>query len=404
MNETLHFFLTSGMAIDLPSLKSRLVIEPLTLFQATDRGVMLPAGNPDWNTGYGLAETAWVYQALLPGSLRLHSRNTIFEENKDYVVDYHWGRICRTATSSIPDDATCDIDYRYTQARVDLVQVNDKGTVTIKKGREHKKTPEIPQPDPHATPLFTVYLPHSTQKLSESNLLIIDPSTPAGTPFMNAHRLQPFRTKLVSGSPVKVVCFGDSITQGEDAGDDRYVFRLQRYFNQHYPGKVDVINTGVGGNTSRDGLARLDQDVLRHHPDLVVIMFGVNDENARPAGNDVPVAEYRANLQRMVDTIRTQTHACVILMTTSWKNLGWEFTKGNLNEYADTIRTLGKQASVCVIDNFQAWGNLSKRGIPYMNLLDSCINHPNGPAHEIFINGLIGALEEPGQANGASRG
>ena len=47
---------------------------------------------------------------------------------------------------------------------------------------------------------------------------------------------------------------------------------------QKYPeAKVEMINSGISGDTSLDGLARLDWAVLSYEPDLVTINFGIND-------------------------------------------------------------------------------------------------------------------------------
>ncbi len=46
---------------------------------------------------------------------------------------------------------------------------------------------------------------------------------------------------------------------------------------RHPTWSVTFINAGVGGNTVRDALERLEVDVLTHHPTVVFINFGMND-------------------------------------------------------------------------------------------------------------------------------
>ncbi len=71
---------------------------------------------------------------------------------------------------------------------------------------------------------------------------------------------------------------------------------LQRRLNRAPTGmRCEVINAGVGGNTSREGLARLDKDALRHDPDLVLVQFGGNDATPDPA-RAVAFDEYVRNL------------------------------------------------------------------------------------------------------------
>lgn len=69
-----------------------------------------------------------------------------------------------------------------------------------------------------------------------------------------------------------VVFLGDSLTAGLGGDeDDLYVTQLQRRF------RTRLINAGVAGNMSSDGLARIETDVLVHDPRLVVVMIGGND-------------------------------------------------------------------------------------------------------------------------------
>ena len=73
-----------------------------------------------------------------------------------------------------------------------------------------------------------------------------------------------------------LVCFGDSLTAGAGIDPDQaYPARLQTLLNREgYNYKV--VNAGVSGNTTKDGLDRVSE-VLRHHPDVVVVEFGGND-------------------------------------------------------------------------------------------------------------------------------
>ena len=69
-----------------------------------------------------------------------------------------------------------------------------------------------------------------------------------------------------------IICFGDSITYGQGAieGED-YPSCLARMV------KREVINAGVPGDTTEDGLDRMGIDVLAEAPYLVIIEFGAND-------------------------------------------------------------------------------------------------------------------------------
>lgn len=83
----------------------------------------------------------------------------------------------------------------------------------------------------------------------------VDPAKPAGT--------------------FRVMCYGDSNTDGPPRGG--WPERLQGVLASRLPGAVEVLNAGVAGYTSYQGLRRFRGEVARYRPDLVLVSFGWND-------------------------------------------------------------------------------------------------------------------------------
>ena len=76
----------------------------------------------------------------------------------------------------------------------------------------------------------------------------------------------------------RIVCLGDSSTFGMNVDDaDPYPQVLQRLLDQRAPGRFEVLNLGVPGYSSRQGLELLRQQALKYQPDLVIFAFGTND-------------------------------------------------------------------------------------------------------------------------------
>lgn len=74
---------------------------------------------------------------------------------------------------------------------------------------------------------------------------------------------------------------------------------------------AQVINAGVGGNTTTDLLGRLDADVLEQQPDLVLLMVGTNDMlNSKKM---VSYRDYEANLVQIVHKIQATGSKIVLL-------------------------------------------------------------------------------------------
>jgi len=99
-----------------------------------------------------------------------------------------------------------------------------------------------------------------------------------------------------------VVVFGDSLAfgTGASAGND-IASQLTAGLNQK------VLNLGVPGNTTADGLARIDE-LLAVDPRVVVIMLGGNDTIRR-----VPVAETFANLAQIIEQIQASGAAVILV-------------------------------------------------------------------------------------------
>lgn len=103
---------------------------------------------------------------------------------------------------------------------------------------------------------------------------------------------------VMAAPPRTIVAFGDSLTAGHGApADASYPDDLRRL--DRAAGDNDrVVNLGVSGDTSQDGLQRIGA-VLALHPDWVILEFGGND-----GLRGLPVAATQANLQGMIVHLR----------------------------------------------------------------------------------------------------
>jgi len=160
--------------------------------------------------------------------------------------------------------------------------------------------------------------------------------TDAGTPFHDGDRL---------------VCFGDSITQGGD-GPTGYVGMLRSAFSKAGHPAVTVINAGIGGNRVPDLQARLEHDVLAKAPTVVFIYIGINDVRAPYGSPDTPTDRF-ANGLRAIITALQQRGIVVVLATPTV--VGEKVNGGNafdhaLDVYADTSRALAKECHLELCD------------------------------------------------------
>lgn len=95
------------------------------------------------------------------------------------------------------------------------------------------------------------------------------------------------------GRPV-IVCFGDSLTAGYGVDpEDSYPSRLQVALDRAGY-RYRVVNMGISGETTKDGLSRVDR-VIAAHPAITVVEFGGND-----GLRGIPISSSRANLDSIV--------------------------------------------------------------------------------------------------------
>ena len=215
---------------------------------------------------------------------------------------------------------------------------------------------------------------------------------------------------------LRIAVVGDSCTEW---GDPPYSVLLQQQLEQRWDRPVEVLNAGVTGYTSYQGLRRLSDQVLAYRPDVVLVYFGWNDhwlwadktdaEMMAPKGASlwewlawmrnlqgsrvvqaglfaadeirvrierpgerkarkfrVPLEEYRVNLRRMVEAIRSvgATAALVTAPTdmtaktpteefeilTGLESTGFESPKRLHDAYVETTREVARVENAWLID------------------------------------------------------
>jgi acyl-CoA thioesterase-1 len=123
---------------------------------------------------------------------------------------------------------------------------------------------------------------------------------------------------VTKGSGPRIVAFGDSLTAGV-AGKSypEYLEEILTERGYHY----QVENQGVSGDTTTDGLARIE-NVIAAKPALVILEFGGND-----GLRGVPVESTRKNLEEMISRIQAAKIPLVLLGITLPPNYGPDYVK-----------------------------------------------------------------------------
>jgi lysophospholipase L1-like esterase len=100
-----------------------------------------------------------------------------------------------------------------------------------------------------------------------------------------------------------IVAFGDSLTYGTGAAEsESYPMVLGKLIGRK------VVRSGVPGEVTAQGLARLPQVIDEHRPALVIVCLGGNDMLRR-----LDEAQIRSNLRRIIMTLRGRGISVVLV-------------------------------------------------------------------------------------------
>ncbi len=170
-----------------------------------------------------------------------------------------------------------------------------------------------------------------------------------------------------------IVCFGDSLTSGEGAGrGEDFPSILAKSLS------VPVINAGRPGDTTFSALERLETDVLRQSPLLVILEFGGNDFLQK-----IPPEDTFKNLEEMIKRIQEKKAMVALCEIRAGIIL-----KGFSKEY----RRLAKKHKVILIPDLlgRVFTNPS---------LKSDFIHPNAEGYKIMAGRILKKIQPVIQRN-----
>ncbi|PYI56537.1 SGNH/GDSL hydrolase family protein [Paenibacillus flagellatus] len=207
--------------------------------------------------------------------------------------------------------------------------------------------------------------------------------------------------------PALYVAIGDSVTHGIMEGE---VLEHERVYHQllrkriakRYPNSVlNVINSGVSGDTAHRSRERWAHDVICYKPDLVTIKFGLNDAH----GGEEGVKPYIAAIRDLVRLIRNETDAELLLMTPSMMMkrdnafISEEhrrhvptflkvYEEGHLLRYVEALRSFAASDGLPLLDVYAMWERMEAEGVDIHTRLSNGINHPDRQFHEELAEAL----------------
>ena len=174
----------------------------------------------------------------------------------------------------------------------------------------------------------------------------------------------------------RMICYGDSITQGYDA----------RYSSQTYPNQIadklgaEMLDQGIGGEIFRPELIDPDMDFA---PDIITVAYGTNDWSGQE--HDSMVEKANAFYAKLRATYPT---AKIFAITPIWRADDDRVTKvGTFAEGVQIVKdAAGAQEGIVIVDG--------DKMVPHLrDVMADKYLHPNDYGFKFYANALYAAMK-----------
>jgi len=175
------------------------------------------------------------------------------------------------------------------------------------------------------------------------------------------------KPKNMGNGGKSIVCFGDSLTAGYGAS-----------YNTSFPAvlgtltKRPVINLGVSGDTSGDGVARMNK-IFENNPYMVLIQFGGNDFRRQ-----IPPQTVKRNILTIIREVQAHGAIAAVVDTESSSYMG---------NYSKVMKEAAKETNSLYIEPILD-------GILNNKALKSDQVHPNEAGYRIIAERIFKQIKD----------
>jgi lysophospholipase L1-like esterase len=150
---------------------------------------------------------------------------------------------------------------------------------------------------------------------------------------------------------IKVIFFGDSITEaGVKPGG--FITIDDSLLNPTGHAAYELIGAGISGNKVYDLYLRMEDDVISHSPDIVVVWIGVNDVWHKKMGTGTDADKFERFYLALMKKFKT---AGIRIIVCTPATIGEKYDNtneqdGDLNKYANIIRKIATEQQLTLVD------------------------------------------------------
>ncbi|WP_299464011.1 GDSL-type esterase/lipase family protein [Mucilaginibacter sp.] len=203
-----------------------------------------------------------------------------------------------------------------------------------------------------------------------------------------------FQTKKA----VKIVFFGDSITEYGVRPDGYITLFQQKLKDNNQAANYEVAGAGIGGNKIYDLYLRYEDDVLSKNPDVVVIWVGVNDVwHKRLFGTGTDWDKFSKFYTALIKKLQAKGIKVTICTPASvGEKIDYSNElDGDLNKYSQIIRELAAQNNCGLVDFRKLFHEYGLKNNPQnqdKNILTVDGVHLNAAGNKLVADALYQSL------------
>ncbi len=290
----------------------------------------------------------------------------VYAEGTDYVIDYERGTIRRTENSSIPNYS--DHYAAYTT-----------GKIVVEKNAE--------EPNPEGNRSYQVLVDY-TYYVTETELESIADSSG----FLSEN----VRNKILSGESIDIALCGDSIGAGTDTdGQGIFLNYLQETLEEYYGVTVNTEQFSIEGR-SRNLLMESLPDILRKHPDVLMIEFGMYDHCDTEGSLEDRLNSFTYDIEYMLQLIK-ENGIDVILVGFFQQNMTLNVENMDVTVlYNNALRDIAQRNHVYFADVYTLFAKVGNVKPLSRDVTADFICHPNEWGHKLYFTSLIDVFNVDG--------
>ncbi|MDK2899489.1 MAG: acyl-CoA thioesterase [Patescibacteria group bacterium] len=196
---------------------------------------------------------------------------------------------------------------------------------------------------------------------------------------------------------IRTLIFGDSVTYGGWDTEGGWVERIKKQahkitVNTKGNTKIQVFNLGIGGDTSRKILARIQNEIEARLSKTwgikIILSFGINDERSKDGIIEVPLNEYQDNIVKIIKIVQSYTKDILIIDNPP---IGddilhfkiFEYSNERIQQYNKVLQDSAKDANIQFISTYELFKKVGKKNL---NTYDKL--HVNNKGHEIIAHAV----------------